>query len=333
MTARLYRATLLATGITLSTIGTLETAKAELIPLPAPGSTADGIPLSLQFDQGIVYSAKLLDALQSAGQLSAPFDAFDYQFTVGTGTIPVLVYTGAGGASNDSPFQDPLQACGGGNCTQFDGTWGINTGDASDFVGTVGALKTVIGSNVPVIYFDHNEQEGQNAVPNLKAAGSLAIYSATNVLKAQFFFDSIGNAARDVDETTGDDLNLLDGIDPYVTSCSDLAIGEGAANNPPCSLFFDTLTNNTYNVSHNSGSGKPDYFLLAAGLDLNNFDDSDKVVIEMHLRNLDPGFDELGIAGLEVEITEVPAPSAVASIALGLMALGGMALRGRRRRA
>ncbi len=323
---------MLAIGVAVSALGGLGTAGAAVIPLPAPGSTADGIPLSLQFDEGIVYSAKLLDALQSAGQLPAPFNTFNYQFSVGTGTIPVLVYTGAGGASNDSPFQDPLQACGGGNCTQFDGTWGINTGNASDFVGTVGALKTAIGSNVPVIYFDHNEQEGAQAVPNLKAAGRLAIFSSTNVLKAEFFFDGIADSARNVDEATGADLNLLDGIDPYVTSCSDLTIGQGAANNPPCSLFFDTLTDDTYNVSHNSGSGKPDYFLLAQGLNLDNFDDSDKVVIEMHLRNLDPGFDELGIGGLQVEITQVPEPSAIASIGLGLMALGGAALRGRRRR-
>jgi hypothetical protein len=322
---------MLALGVAVATLSGLGTASAELIPLPAPGSTADGIPLSLQFDQGIVYSAKLLDALQTAGQLQAPFDTFDYQFTVGTGTIPVLVYTGAGGASNDSPFQDPLQACGGGNCTQFDGTWGINTGNASDFVGTVGALKTAIGSNVPVIYFDHNEQEGANAVPNLKAAGRLAIYSSTNVLKAEFFFDGIGDSARNVDEITGADLNLGDGIDPYVTSCSDLTIGQNAPNSPPCSLFFDTLTDDTYDVSHNSGSGKPDYFLLAAGLNLDNFDASDKVVIEMHLRNLDPGFDELGIGGLQVEITQVPEPTTIASLGFGLLALGGIALRGRRR--
>lgn len=323
---------MLAIGVAVSALCGLGTAGAAVIPLPAPGSTADGIPLSLQFDEGIVYSAKLLDALQSAGQLPAPFDTFNYQFTVGTGTIPVLVYTGAGGASNDSPFQDPLQACGGGSCTQFDGTWGINTGNASDFVGTVGALKTAIGSNVPVIYFDHNEQEGAQAVPNLKAAGRLAIYSATNVLKAEFFFDGIADSARNVDEVTGADLNLLDGIDPYVTSCSDLTIGQGAANNPPCSLFFDTVTNDTYNVSHNSGSGKPDYFLLAQGLNLDNFDATDKVVIEMHLRNLDPGFDELGIGGLQVEVTQVPEPSTIASIGFGLVALGSMALRSRRRR-
>jgi hypothetical protein len=152
------------------------------------------------------------------------------------------------------------------------------------------------------------------------------------VLKAQFFFDGINDAARNVDETTGADLNLGDGIDPYVTSCSDLLIGQNAPNSPPCSLFFDTLTDDTYDVSHNSGSGKPDYFLLAAGLNLDNFEDSDKVVIEMHLRNLDPGFDELGIGGLQVEITQVPEPTTIASLGFGLLALGGVALRSRRRR-
>ena len=50
------------------------------------GSLIQGIPTSFLFDQGWSYSAKLLDQMQTAGQIPASYG--DYQFTVGTGTIP-----------------------------------------------------------------------------------------------------------------------------------------------------------------------------------------------------------------------------------------------------
>jgi hypothetical protein len=319
----------IALGVAAAT-AYVQSAQAAPLLLPPPDAVYDGVPVAQQFDQVYSYSAKLLAELQAAGQLPAPYSGVNYQFSVGTGTIPILIYTGANGASNDSPFQDPLHACNGGNCDSFDGTWGIDFSDPSKYVGTVGAVRDAIGSNIVALYFDHNEQEGQQAIPNLRGAGRVAIYSATNELKAEFFFDMIANGARDIDENTGADLNLVDGIDPYVTSCSALSIGETASNNPPCSIPVDTTTNNTYDVNHNSGSGKPDYFLIASGLDLDNYLSTDKIVIEMHLRDLDPGFDEAGLLGILVEQIQVPEPSALASFGFSLLAVTG--LMGLRRR-
>jgi hypothetical protein len=293
--------------------------------LPDPSTTYDGIPIAFKFDQVYSYSAVLLDQLQTAGQVPAPYASVNYQFSTGTGTIPIIVYTGSNGASNPSPFQGPLDACGQGSCNSFDGTWGIDFNDPSKYVGTVGAVKAEIGSSIPALFFDHNEQEGRQAIPNLRGAGRVAIYSATNVLKAEYFFDTIADGGRNVGASLGEDLNLPDGIDPYVTSCSELTVGQGAANNPPCSLFFDTTTNDTYDLDHNKGSGKPDYFLVADGLDLDNFLDTDKIVIEMHLRDLDPGFEEAGLFGVQKQtILQVSEPSTVASLGFGLLALGGL---------
>lgn len=298
--------------------------------LPDPSATYDGVPVAFKFDQVFSYSAVLLDQLQSAGQLPSPFNTVNYQFSTGTGTIPIIVYTGANGATNPSPFQGPLDACGQGNCTTFDGTWGIDFNDPSKYVGTVGAVKAEIGSSIPALFFDHNETEGRQAVPNLRGAGRVAIYGADNTLKAEYFFDRIANGARDIDATTGADLNPGDGIDPYVTSCSVLTIGETAANNPPCSIPVDTTTDTTYELDHNKGSGKPDYFLVADGLDLDNFLATDKIVIEMHLRDLDPGFEEAGLFGVQKTTIEVIEPSTLASLGFGLLAVGGLAWTRRR---
>jgi len=141
-----------------------------VVTLPDPGAFIQGIPTNQVYDQGLVYSAKLLDQMQSNGQIPASYG--NYQFSTGTGNIPVLVYTGANGATNDTPFQNPLSACGGGNCTNFDGTWGLGA-STGQFAGTVGAMRSALDGSNMMFYFDHNEQEGNNATPNLQASGQL----------------------------------------------------------------------------------------------------------------------------------------------------------------
>jgi hypothetical protein len=49
----------------------------------------------------------------------------------------------------------------------------------------------------------------------------------------------------------------------------------------------------------------------------------------MHLRDLDGGFEELGLVGGQF-LAQVPEPSTMASLGIGLLALGGL-VRARRR--
>jgi hypothetical protein len=282
--------------------------------LPDPTSFYDGLPVVERLDQAIIYSAKFLDQLQTAGKLPAPFSTVEYQFATGTGTIPIIVYTGAGGAANPSPFENPLDACGGNPCTTFDGTWGLG-GSAGQFAGTVGALKAELGSSIPVFFFDHNEGGGgANAVPNLRASGRVAIYNGLTLVK-EWAIDAIDNGVFDPSA--------------FVTSCDEFTIGGGGPGSPPCDFGGTSTSGTEYAVDQNTGSGKPDFFLLADGLNLDDYDPSFKIVVEMHLRDLNGGFEELGLVGGEF-LRQVPEPSALASLGAGLLAIGGIMRRRRR---
>lgn len=277
-----------------------------VVTLPYPGEFVQGIPTNQIYDQGLVYSSRLLDQMQAAGQIPAAYG--NYMFSTGTGNIPVLVYTGAGGATNNSPFQDPLAACGGGNCTSFDGVWGLGN-SASQYAGTVGALRTALGGANMMFYFDHNEQEGANAVPNLRVTGQMSIYNGLSL---------VSSFAIDLNPNGSYDQNA------WITSCSTAIVGLNAPNNLPCGIKIPTATA-TYTLDSNAGSGKPDFFVVFPQFDLysGSYADNYKVVIEMHLRDLDPGFDELGIAGYRfAPRQDVPEPMILALLALALTAMG-----------
>jgi hypothetical protein len=274
-------------------------AAVQVVTLPDPGSLIQGIPTSFLYDQGWSYSAKLLDQMQTAGQIPTTYG--DYQFSTGTGTIPVLVYTGPGGPTNPSPFEQPLDACNGGNCNGFQGTWNLGS-TGSDYAGTVGALRTMLSGAGLMLYFDHNEEEGKNAIPNLRATGQLSIYNGSTRIQS-WAFDS--NPDGTYNSTA------------WVTSCSEFNVGATAPNNLPCDIYIPTATA-TYQMKQNSGSGKPDYFLIPDGFDLYDsmFLDSYKFVIDINLTDLNPGFDELGIAGFRfAQQVDEPTPLALMGIA------------------
>jgi hypothetical protein len=288
------------TAAALAAAALASPAKADLLLLPDPGTIYDGVPVTHQYDQTVVYSASLLAQIQSNVGLPAPFTNVNYQFSTGTGTLPIIVYTGSNGATNPTPFATPLSACGG-SCSSFDGTWGLGVS------GTVGALITQIGSNIPVFVFDHNQSPGQGA--NLQALGRVAIYNGTTLVQ-QWAFDM--GTSNTIDPTNPAD---------YVTSCGTFTVGGGGPANPPCDFGGTTTSGTTYTVDNNKGSGKPDFFLTALGLDLSNFDPNDTIVVEMHMSGLDGGFEELDVAGGEF-VTAVPEPSSLALFGLGLIAAG-----------
>lgn len=269
-----------------------------------PTAPIDGITPQ-QFDQGLVYSSALLAQQQAAGLLPGNTSVFD--FAVGSGTFDVIVYSN-NGVANPAVFAEPMNAGGSGS---FDGTWGI--GQAGT-VGAVRSLLTVGGINYqPMFVFDHNENQ-QN--PNLQISGRVAIYRGNTQL-ASFAIDTTTNGSYD--------------IDSRVTSCGSPYVGP-AAPTPygDCNIPVDTDTDTTYHWTTN-GSGKPDYFAIFPAFDLfkTDFLDSDSLVVQMSLRNMDPGFDELAIAGyrLDNNRTTVPEPGSVALVGLALFFAANMTRR------
>ena len=260
-----------------------------------PTSTVDGLGPQ-QFDQGLVYSSALLAQQQAAGLLPGNNSVFD--FAVGSGTLDVIVYSN-NGVANPSAFADPMNAGGSGG---FDGTWGMGKAGS---VGAVRNLLTMGGINYqPMFVFDHNENR-QN--PNLQVSGRVAVYRGNTQL-ASFAFDTTNNGSYDIDDR--------------VTSCGSPYIGP-AAPTPydDCNIPAATPSGTTYHWTTN-GSGKPDYFAIFPAFDLFKVDflDSDSLVVQMSLRDMDPGFDELAIAGyrLDSRVTNVPEPGGLALVGLAL---------------
>jgi hypothetical protein len=277
--------------------------------LTLPTTPIDGIGAQ-QFDEALVYSSSLLAQQQAAGLIPGNTSVFD--FAVGSGTFDVIVYSN-NGVTNPSPFAEPMNAGGSGD---FDGTWGLGE------TGTVGALRTLltVGGTAyqPMFVFDHNENQQD---PNLLVSGRVAIYRGATLL-AEFSIDTQANGTFDINER--------------VTSCGSPTVGQNPT--PPlgaCNILVDTPSDDTYTWTTN-GSGKPDYFVVFPTFDLYGgaFLPTDSIVVQMSLRDMTPGFDELAIAGYRfgTPTIDVPEPGSIALFGISLSALA-FALRQRRKQA
>lgn len=283
----------------------LVAASAQAVPLlTLPTTPIDGLGPQA-YDEGLVYSSSLLAQQKAAGLLPGNTSTFD--FAVGSGTFDVIVYSN-NGVANPVGFDEPMNAGGVGS---FDGQWGMG------MAGTVGMLRNLltIGGEFyqPLFVFDHNENQ-QN--PNLQVSGQVSIYRGEDLIDS-FAFDTIANGSYDVESR--------------VTSCGSPSIGP-AAPTPysECSIPAPTTSGTTYTWT-TSGSGKPDYFAIFPTFNLysSDFLNTDSIVVDMSLRNMNPGFDELAIAGYKfASTTTVPEPATL--LLLGLGFLGVAAARRRK---
>ena len=299
--SRFIRSGFLATALAL---GAAHSAYA-VATITLPTAPIDGIGPQ-QFDQALVYSSSLLAQQQAAGLMPGNNSVFD--FAVGSGTLGVIVYSN-NGVANDAPFAQPMNA---GQSGSFDGTWG--TGAA----GTIAALRTLltIGGTAyqPLFVFDHNENQRN---PNMLISGRVSVYRGNSLLQ-EFALDTVANGTYDVND------RVTSCGSPTVGANPDLPIGD-------CNIPVNTPSGKTYTWK-TAGSGKPDYFAVFPTFDLysGGFLPSDSIVIQMSLRDMDPGFDELAIAGYRFQSrNDVPEPGTLVLAGLALVALGA-ARRGKR---
>jgi hypothetical protein len=277
--------------------------------LPDPTLLYDGIPVASYHDDFWSYSAKMADALQDAGYL--PKSLGDFQFTTGTGTLDVLLYTGARGQTNqgvgpsgDFNFEDPVLNQGG-SATSFDGRWGQNdqnngpvtVGQVLDYLQTCNPYNTV-----PVFYMDLN-QTGVEA--SMEFVGRVYLTNEAGIVQHEWAFD---NTEQPDDGDFDDPLSWL------------LAPGE---------VTVTGTSETVYSVDHNKGSGKPDFIAYAPTMDLSQYDSDYRFVTEFHFQGLNNGYEEIFLSGTigPHGTPPIPEPATMLLLGTGLIGLAGFGRR------
>lgn len=283
-----------------------------LVTLPDPGTAIDGL-LPEHYHDAVVYSAQLLDQQQGLGYLPSTYG--NYQFSTGSGTIPVRVMSG-GLLANPAPFQDALDN----TPPTFTGIWGLGTA----YAGTIGALRALLTSGAdhyqPLFFLDYAEPQ-KAASPTLFMNGELSVYKAnasTRVGDAYAFDNKPAGTPNDFDPTS---FVTVCGH-PYLDAPAYLA---AAPSDVDCYQKVSAATANDYEWAAEKGSGKPDYFLTIPDFDLwsSAYLDTDEIVLKLNINSTAGSFEEIGIAGYRFDgSNNVPEPGSLALLATGLLVLG-----------
>ena len=265
----------------------------------------NGIPVAFKYDDFWSYSAKVLDAIQKDTSPTnfLPVATFGtYDFSVGTGNIPVNITSNAGGATNvvgALTFQDPVNLGSSNTDLGWTGVWGGLTQSHNEYPSssqdyshaaaleggttTVGNLLAYLHTldplmSVPVIYADYNQT---GSFDSLWFSAKVQIWDSTQTtLKGEWDLDTLLNFLYNSEFPTFN----YGVINFYGSQSACTAAGPYNPTTNPNRCAGVTANGDEYlSLDHNKGSGKPDFLAYAPDLNLNNFLASDLFVVTGNL--------------------------------------------------
>lgn len=260
----------------------------------------NGIPIAFKYDDFWSYSAPGLTALQADGFLpAATYGTFN--FSTGTGGLDLKIFTGSGNVSNTPTvgattftFENAAPTPNGnGTSTQASTTESWGAGVQSNGPVTVGQLLSYLQAlnplnSIPAFYVDWNQT---GAGDSILASAQFAIVDPGNpgTLVHTWALDSINQAG---------DGTWDQGFAGQVYNYGEISFQGSLADCDEASEIWDPITGkgcagvtdngSTYDkLSHNKGSGSPDFIFFAPTMDLSLFNSDFLFVVRWNIGCVD----------------------------------------------